>query len=402
MKLRLASFLLALPVISLTVIAAAHSASKSWRPESVAVREMELAKEFADKGLKLGSPVFLRVYKQTSEMELWVQQGPRYELFKIYKICRWSGGLGPKFYEGDRQSPEGLYRITTSDLIVNRRWDRAMNINYPNNFDHLNGRGGSSILIHGGCGSIGCFAIQNQNVEEVYGAVRAALRGSQAYVPVLTLPFRFSALAPEKEDTLHMSEFWSDLRRADLLFERDRLPPTAWICDGRYYFADRRGDRRRHAVHLPGCKPLDNPAGMRNAKNRPEPQKPVVEASTQAPQQAGGTQEAVETVAQAGSPQKAVETVAQAASPQRAVETAVQTGSPRRAFKTVAHASSPARMQSRTKHAALKSTPSCPKKYPRCRYFVGPEPKRTQSAARRSNVLRVKHHTARGGKLRRL
>ncbi len=416
MKLRLASFLLALSAIFLTIIAAAHAASKSWHPESVAAREIDLAKEFAEKGLRLGSPVFLRVYKQTSEMELWVQQGPRYELFKIYKICRWSGGLGPKFHEGDRQSPEGLYRITTSDLIVNRRWDRAMNINYPNNFDQLNGRSGSSILIHGGCGSIGCFAIQNENVEEVYGAVRAALRDSQAYVPVLTLPFRFSALAPQKEDTLHMSEFWSDLRRADLLFERDRLPPTAWICDGRYYFADRRGDRRRHAVHLPGCKPLDNPAGMRDAKNRPEPQKPLVNASVQAPQQAGSPQEAVETVAQAGSPQKAVETVAQAGSPereletvaragtpQRAVETAVQTGSPRRAFKTVAHASSPARMQSRMKHAALKSTPSCPKKYPRCRYFVGPELKRSQSAARRSNILRVKHHTARGGgKLRRL
>ena len=259
MQLRLTSFLLTLSAIFLSTIAA-DAAGKSWRPKLVAEREIDLAKEFSEKGLKLGSPVFLRVYKQTSEMELWVQQGPRFELFKIYKICRWSGGLGPKFYEGDRQSPEGLYRITTSDLIVNQRWDRAMNINYPNNFDQVNGRGGSSILIHGGCGSIGCFAIQNQNVEEVYGAVRAALRNSQAYVPVLTLPFRFSALAPEKQDTLHMSEFWSDLRRADLLFERDKLPPTAWICDGRYYFADRRGDRRRHAVHLPGCKPLDNSA----------------------------------------------------------------------------------------------------------------------------------------------
>ena len=279
-----------------------------------------------------------------------------------------------------------------------------MNINYPNNFDQLNGRGGSSILIHGGCGSIGCFAIQNENVEEVYGAVRAALRNSQAYVPVLTLPFRFSALAPEKEDTLHMSEFWSDLRRADLLFERDRLPPTAWICDGRYYFADRRGDRHRHAVHLPGCKPLDNAAGMRDAKNSPEPQKPDVEAPAQAPQQAGSPKEAVETGAQAGSQQRALESAARTGSPrQRAVETAAQTASPRRAFKTTAHASSPARMQSRMKHAALKSTPSCPKKYPRCRYFVGPEPKRTQSAARRSNILRVKHHSARGGgKLRRL
>ena len=402
MKLRLTSFLLALSAIFLSTIAA-DAASKSWRPELVAEREIDLAKEFSEKGLKLGSPVFLRVYKQTSEMELWVQQGPRYELFKIYKICRWSGGLGPKFYEGDRQSPEGLYRITTSDLIVNQRWDRAMNINYPNNFDQVNGRGGSSILIHGGCGSIGCFAIQNQNVEEVYGAVRAALRNSQAYVPVLTLPFRYSALAPEKEDTLHMSEFWSDLRRADLLFERDKLPPIAWICDGRYYFADRRGDRRRHAVHLPGCKPLDNRAGMRDAKNRPEPHVTVADASTQAPLQAGSPQNTVETVAQAGSPQKAVETVAQAGSPENAIETVAQAESPEKAIESVAHASPQGRLQSRLRHAALKSTPACPKKYPRCRSFVGAEPKRTRSALKRSNILRVRHHSARGGgKLRRL
>lgn len=384
MKLRLASFLLALSAIFLTVIAAAHAASKSWHQESVAAREIDLAKEFAEKGLKLGSPVFLRVYKQTSEMELWVLQGPRYELFKTYKICRWSGGLGPKFYEGDRQSPEGLYRITASDLIVNRRWVRAMNINYPNNFDHLNGRGGSGILIHGGCGSIGCFAIQNENVQEVYGAVRAALRNSQAYVPVLALPFRFSALAPEKEDTLHMSEFWSDLRRADLLFERDRLPPTAWICDGRYYFADRRGDRRRHAVHLPGCKPLDNPAGMRDVKNRPEPQKPLVNASVQNPQ---------ETDASSQSPETA----------QKAAENELRGGNPKslRGNLIKAAFNSPAACPKRLVRCrvAKSAQTGCPLKYPRCRSFVGPE---RRAASKKSNILRVKHRPSRPGKMRRL
>jgi murein L,D-transpeptidase YafK len=391
MKLRLASFLLALSATFLTIIAA-DAAGKSWQPESVAAREIDLAKEFEEKGLKLGSPVFLRVYKQTSEMELWVQQGPRYELFKIYKICRWSGGLGPKFYEGDRQSPEGLYRITTSDLIVNKRWDRAMNINYPNTFDQLNGRSGSSILIHGGCGSIGCFAIQNQNVEEVYGAVRAALRNSQAYVPVLTLPFRFSALAPEKEDTLHMNEFWSDLRRADLLFERDRLPPTAWICDGRYYFADRRGDRRRHAVHLPGCKPLDNRAGMRDAKTRPEPQKPVVEASAQTPQQAG-------------SPQKTDASRQSSETAQEAVEKEPQAGNPKglRGNLMQVALNSPAACPKRLVRCrvAKSAQAGCPLKYPRCRFFVGPE--RARAASKKSKILRVKHHPSRaGGKLRRL
>ncbi len=391
MKLRLGSFLLAVLMGSVAPITIAQGTNKSWHPETVAAREMDLAKEFEAKSLKLGSPVFVRVYKQTSEMELWVQQGPRYVHFKTYGICRWSGGLGPKFYEGDRQSPEGLYRITTSDLIVNRRWDRAMNINYPNTFDQLNGRSGSSILIHGGCGSIGCFAIQNENVEEVFGAVRAALRSGQAYVPVLTLPFRFTVLAPALDDTRHMSEFWADLRRADLLFERDRLPPAAWICDGRYYFADRRGDRHGHAVHLPGCRPLDNAAGMRDAKNRPELEKPVASASAEGSQQA-----AQEPQQAAGTPQKASQNEAQAGN----------AGSLRNKLLRVA-AESPAicpKKYARCRVAGADRTKSmdCPLKYPRCRYFVGPEPRPSRFASRKGNILRVKHHPARAGKLRRL
>ncbi len=348
MQFRLASLMFAVFAVFAPVVANAATASKSWHPESVTAREADLSHEFEAKGLKLGSSVFLRVYKQTSEMELWVQRGPRYELFKIYRICRWSGGLGPKFYEGDRQSPEGVYRITASDLIVNRRWDRAMEINYPNTFDRVNGRGGSHILIHGKCGSIGCFAIQDQNVEEVYGAVRAALRNGQAFVPVLALPFLFSSLAPAKEDTLQMNEFWGDLRRADLLFERDRLPPVAWICDGRYYFSDRRGDRHRHSVHLPGCKPLDQSRGMRDASNLPKQDKPVTVASAEIPQEAASNLPEQDKPAIAA----AVE------SPIKAVENA---------------------------HVAFKSQGDCPKKHGRCRSA------KTANASRKGHVVHVKH-----------
>ncbi len=345
------------------LIANAETARKPWHPESVPAREADLSQEFEAQGLKLGSPVFLRVYKQTSEMELWVQRGPRYELFKTYGICRWSGGLGPKFYEGDRQSPEGVYRITASDLIVNRRWDRAMEINYPNTFDRENGRSGSHILIHGKCGSIGCFAIQDQNVEEVYGAVRAALHNGQAYVPVLALPFRFSALAPAKEDTLQMNEFWGDLRRADLLFERDRLPPVAWICDGRYYFSDRRGDSHRHSVHLPGCKALDQRSGTRNASNLPKEDKPVVAASAESPEMAAGsTQKAVENETQAGNPKI---------------------------------------LGSKVLNVAVNHPAPCPKKQGRCRSLAAQEPRKPRAASNKSNIIRVKH-SGHAGKLRKL
>lgn len=348
------SIILAAFAVFAPFIANAETASKSWRPESVTQREADLSKEFEAKGLKLGSPVFLRVYKHTSEMELWVQQGPRYVLYKTYGICRWSGGLGPKHFEGDRQSPEGLYRITVQDLIVNQRWDRAMEINYPNSFDRVNGRSGSHILIHGGCGSIGCFAIQNQNVEDVYGAVRAALKNGQAYIPVLALPFRFSTLAPAKEDTLQMNEFWGDLRRADLLFERDKLPPVAWICDGRYYFSDRRGDRHRHSVHLPGCSSLDKPSGMRNAKkSAPETEKPVIAASTETPAPAA--------------PEDKSAVAATEAKP----AVAVSAEAPQKAEANAAG------------HAPLKSAASAPRRFAKWRG--------ARNAGKKSQVFRAKH-----------
>jgi murein L,D-transpeptidase YafK len=357
MQVRSASVILAAFAVFVPFIANAETASKPWHPESVSQREADLSKEFEAKSLKLGSPVFLRVYKHTSEMELWVQQGPRYVHFKTYGICRWSGGLGPKHYEGDRQSPEGLYRITTQDLIVNPRWDRAMNINYPNSFDRVNGRSGSSILIHGGCGSIGCFAIQNQNVEDVYGAVRAALKNGQAYIPVLALPFRFSELAPEKQDTLQMNEFWADLRRADLLFERDKLPPVAWICDGRYYFSDRRGDRHRHSVHLPGCRPLDKSPGTRDAKkSAPEAEKPIVSASAEQPAAAAAATED-KPLATAAEEKPAV--TASAEAPQKAEAVAAE-------------------------QAALKSAASAPRRFARLRA-------RAANAGKKSHVFRTKH-----------
>jgi murein L,D-transpeptidase YafK len=369
MQFRFAGPILAALALFMPLASEVNAANEPWHPESVAAREADLFHQFEARGLKLGSPVFIRVYKQTSEMQLWVQQGPRFILYKTYGICRWSGGLGPKFYEGDRQSPEGLYRITSSDLIVNARWDRAMNINYPNSFDVLNGRSGSHILIHGKCGSIGCFAIRDQNVEEVYGAVRAALHNGQAYVPVLSLPFRFTSLTPSKEDSLRLNDFWIDLRRADFLFERDKLPPIAYICDGRYYFADRRGDSHRHAVHMPGCKLLDDqPIGARDAISRPAKEKPVLSASTETPK------EAVEKEARNcnGSTPKC-----------RLLRVAIKST-----------ATCPTKYpRCRTAKAAFTKSADCPLKYPRCRFFVGPDLK-----IAKPSLKRVRHiiHERRG------
>jgi murein L,D-transpeptidase YafK len=353
-------------------------------------RETLLAAEFAAKGLKLGSPVFIRIYKQTSKMELWVQQGSRYVLFKTFGICRWAGGLGPKMYEGDRQSPEGLYHISSEDLIVNPRWHRAMNINYPNRFDVINGRGGSGILIHGKCGSVGCFAIQDGNVEEVYDAVRAALHKGQARIPVLALPFRFAKYAPARGDTLKMNDFWTDLRRADLLFDRDRLPPTAYVCDGRYYFADRRGDSHRHAVHMPGCKLLDKPISAEEAANFEEKAKSVFAAAEE-------RNKSLARYSLEDSESLVAASIAPAAeNPKQLVNEVAKTCDPKlpqcRMLKVAVNSDTICP----TKYARCRNTPSaytksveCPLKYPRCRRLVGKE-HRVAKLSSRSSLIRVK------------
>jgi murein L,D-transpeptidase YafK len=62
-------------------------------------------------------PIFMRIFKQEGELEVW-KRGPsgRYMLLESYEICTWSGELGPKFQEGDRQAPEGFYTITPAQM----------------------------------------------------------------------------------------------------------------------------------------------------------------------------------------------------------------------------------------------------------------------------------------------
>ena len=119
-------------------------------------------------GLKEGAAVFLRIFKAESELELWMMKGKEFQLFATYPICQWSGVLGPKFYEGDNQSPEGFYTVGRRDLKWQTRHHRAFNIGFPNAFDKLHGRTGSNILVHGGCSTEGCFAMTNPVIDEVF------------------------------------------------------------------------------------------------------------------------------------------------------------------------------------------------------------------------------------------
>lgn len=189
-------------------------------------------------GVELGASVFLRVFKAESELELWIQRKARYVLFATYPICYWSGGLGPKLREGDRQTPEGFYLITEKQLHRGGRWRRSLNIGYPNPFDRVQGRTGSLILIHGGCDSIGCFAMTNAVSAELHDVVAASLRGGNGHVPVHVFPFRMTPenLAAHAES--RWAPFWADLKAGYDSFERTRVPPGVSVCDRRYRVED--------------------------------------------------------------------------------------------------------------------------------------------------------------------
>ena len=162
-------------------------------PESNRSREVikrmtpKLDQELKNKSLTLGSPIFIRIFKESKELEVWVKKGLVYHLFKTYAIHYFSGGLGPKLKEGDRKAPEGFYYVTPSRMNPYSRYHLSFNLGYPNPYDRAHGRTGSALMVHGSIVSIGCFAMTDPRIEEIYTLADKALRGGQKYFRVTYL-----------------------------------------------------------------------------------------------------------------------------------------------------------------------------------------------------------------------
>lgn len=197
-----------------------------------------LKERLAEAGVKSGAPMLMRIFKEESELELWIEKGEQFHLFATYPICHWSGTLGPKLREGDKQTPEGFYTLTARQLRHIGRWPRAINLGYPNAFDRAHKRNGSFILMHGGCSSVGCFAMTNPVMAEIHGLAKAALSGGQRHVPVHVFPFRMTqkALAARADNAWH--GFWSNLEAGYTSFERTRRPPRISVCNSAYHVED--------------------------------------------------------------------------------------------------------------------------------------------------------------------
>jgi len=200
-----------------------------------------LDERMKEKGVALSAPMVIRVFKMESELEIWKAKGGAFELFATYPICHWSGSLGPKLQEGDKQAPEGFYTVTRKQLHHVGRWPRSLHLNFPNIYDQAQARTGNFILIHGGCTSVGCFAMTNPVMEEIHRLTSASIDGGQEHVPVHVFPFRMTEENMKAHPSQSWGGFWANLKEGYDFFEKSKRPPRIGACDGHYTFAEASG-----------------------------------------------------------------------------------------------------------------------------------------------------------------
>ena len=215
-------------------LACAGSQDPDRAAKAVERQREPLAAALSEKGLELGSPIFIRIFKQESELEVWVEQGERFRLFRTYPICTWSGKLGPKLKQGDGQAPEGFYFVTPGRMNPRSRYHLSFNLGYPNAYDRAHGRTGDFLMVHGDCVSIGCYAMTDPVIEEIWTLAMAAFDGGQPYFRVHAFPFRMgdAALAGQREHRWY--PFWQNLKTGYDWFERQGTPPDVTV-EGRSY-----------------------------------------------------------------------------------------------------------------------------------------------------------------------
>jgi murein L,D-transpeptidase YafK len=183
------------------------------------------------------TPILVRLFKEESELEVWKQdRSGRFALLKTYPVCRWSGELGPKTREGDRQAPEGFYTITQGQLNPNSSYYLSFDMGYPNAFDRAYGRTGSNLMVHGDCSSRGCYAMTDEQIGEIYALARESFFGGQRAFQMQAYPFRMTALNMARHRNNPNMPFWKNLKEGNDHFEVTRLQPKVDVCEKRYVF----------------------------------------------------------------------------------------------------------------------------------------------------------------------
>ena len=250
-------------VLAASAAVALVVASCATDPAILTAAEQPLAPEtlmmLGKKGMTPEAPIFVRIFKEESELEVWkARDDGRFYHLKTYPICNWSGDLGPKVAQGDKQAPEGFYTIASSQMNPNSQYHVAFNLGFPNAYDRANNRTGQSVMVHGRCKSAGCYAMTDALVEEIYALARESFKGGQQSFAVHAFPFRMTDEKLARFNKNKWYGFWSTLKQGYDYFEVNRVPPQIAVCERRYVVN----------VALPASGRID-PAGQCPAFQRP-------------------------------------------------------------------------------------------------------------------------------------
>lgn len=210
----------------------------------------KLLAAMAEKDMDLQSPILVRLFKQEAELEVWKQtRSGQFALLKTYPICRWSGDLGPKVREGDRQAPEGFYSINPGQMNPQSAYYLSFNTGYPNAFDKALGRTGSQLMVHGDCSSRGCYAMTDEQIAEIYSLGRESFFGGQKAFQLQAYPFKMTPVNMARHRNNPNMPFWKMIKEGYDHFEVTRQEPKVDFCEKKYVFdAAKPADAKRDPV----------------------------------------------------------------------------------------------------------------------------------------------------------
>jgi murein L,D-transpeptidase YafK len=197
----------------------------------------KLIADMVAKDMDLQSPMLVRLFKQEAELEVWKQdRSGRFALLKTYPICRWSGDLGPKVREGDRQAPEGFYSISPAQMNPQSAYYLSFNTGYPNAYDRSLGHTGSELMVHGDCSSRGCYAMTDEQIAEIYSLGRESFFGGQRAFQFQAYPFKMTPINMAKHRNNPNMAFWRMIKEGYDHFEVTRQEPKVDFCEKKYVF----------------------------------------------------------------------------------------------------------------------------------------------------------------------
>ncbi len=223
----------------------------------------------AEKGSTKDAPMLIRAYKKEAELEIWKRKPDgQYVYLKTFPMCRWSGQLGPKTTEGDRQVPEGFYTITPGQMNPNSHYYLSFNVGYPNAYDRANGHTGGSIMVHGICSSAGCFSMTDKQIEEIYAIARESFAGGQRAIQMQSFPFKMTAENLAKLRLDPNMPFWRELKKGADYFEVTKTETPVGVCNRHYVFGASPKSGRFDAESA--CPPLDENADVKAQLARKE------------------------------------------------------------------------------------------------------------------------------------